>query len=166
MITDICQNLGERRKGQKYIRGRGRDYQAMHIIGLPIRTHTSAFYMYICVCCVYIRISDSIWCKNMNKSNSNIYIFGYQSDSIYLHSTCIFVWPVFLGISNTSALSLGVFDMPNPYPYNIWSMSIFCKIPLSISILIFSRMAISISVSISIFFKLSLSILISISIFF
>ena len=146
MITDMCQNLGERRKRQKYIRGRGRDYQAMHIIGLPIRTHTSAFYMYICVCCVYIRISDSIWCKNMNKSNSNIYIFGYQSDSIYLHSTCIFVWPVFLGISNTSALSLGVFDMPNPYRYDIWSISIFCKIPFSISISIFSGLAISISI--------------------
>ena len=56
--------------------------------------------------------------------------------------------------------ALGVSDMPNPNRYDILSISIFCKIPLSISISIsiFSRMAISISISISIFFKLSLSI--------
>ena len=54
-----------------------------------------------------------------------------------------------------------VFDMANPYQYDILSISIFCKIPLLISI--FSRMAISISISI--FFELSLSISISISIF-
>ena len=59
-----------------------------------------------------------------------------------------------------SRSELGVFDMPNPNRYDILSISIFCKIPLSISI--FSRMAISISISISIFFKLSLSISISI----
>ena len=59
---------------------------------------------------------------------------------------------------------IGVFDMPNPNRYDILLLSIFCKIPLSISI--FSRMAISISISISIFFKLSLSISISISIFY
>ena len=64
-------------------------------------------------------------------------------------------------------LALVVFDMPNPNRYDILSISIFCKIPfsISISISIFSRMAISISISISIFFKLSLSISISISIF-
>ena len=62
--------------------------------------------------------------------------------------------------------------MPNPYQYNISSISIFCKIPLWISISLFSRMslsisiflrlAISISIQISIFFKLPLSITISI----
>jgi len=68
-------------------------------------------------------------------------------------------------ISNQEGVEVGVFDMPNPNRYDILSISIFCKIPLSISISIFSRMAISISISISIFFKLSLSISISISIF-
>ena len=72
---------------------------------------------------------------------------------------------------------LALFDMPNSNRYNILSISIFCKIPLSISIYsrksisisisisIFSRMTMSISISISIFFKLSLSISIPISIF-
>ena len=66
---------------------------------------------------------------------------------------------------------LALFDMPNSNRYDILSISIFCKIPLSISI--FSRKSISISISIfsrmtmsiSIFFKLSLSISIPISIF-
>ena len=73
--------------------------------------------------------------------------------------------------------SLALFDMPNSNRYDILSISIFCKIPLSISISIsiysrksisisiFSRMTMSISISISIFFKLSLSISIPISIF-
>ena len=49
-------------------------------------------------------------------------------------------------ISNRSALvsPLGVFDMPNPNRYDILSIPIFCKNPLSISI--FSRLAISISI--------------------
>ena len=34
---------------------------------------------------------------------------------------------------------LGVFDMPNSYWYNILSISIFCKIPLSISIFFICR---------------------------
>ena len=57
----------------------------------------------------------------------------------------------FKGLGHFIVLQVGVFDMPNPNRYDILSISIFCKIPLSISI--FSRMAISISISISIFFK-------------
>ena len=60
---------------------------------------------------------------------------------------------------------IGVFDMPNPNRYDILSISIFCKILLSISIFLRMAISISISISISIFFKLSLSISISISIF-
>ena len=58
---------------------------------------------------------------------------------------------------------LGVFDMPNSNRFDILSISIFCKIALSISI--FSKITISISISISIFFRIALSISISISIF-
>ena len=77
----------------------------------------------------------------------------------------------------TNCIPLALFDMPNSNRYDILSISIFCKIPLSISIYsrksisisisisIFSRMTMSISISISIFFKLSLSISIPISIF-
>ena len=51
--------------------------------------------------------------------------------------------------------SLALFDMPNLNRFDILSISIFCKIALSISISIsiFSNMTISISISISIFFK-------------
>ena len=63
---------------------------------------------------------------------------------------------------------VALFDMPNLNRFNILSISIFCKIALSISIsiLIFSKITISISILISIFSKMTISILISISIFF
>ena len=47
-----------------------------------------------------------------------------------------------------------VFDMLNPYRYNVFSLSIFCQIPLLISISIFSR----IILLMSIFSKMTLSI--------
>ena len=50
-------------------------------------------------------------------------------------------------------IPLGVFDMPNPNRFDILSISIFCKIPLSISISIFFKLSLSISISISIFSK-------------
>ena len=53
------------------------------------------------------------------------------------------IWQTYLQFS-AFVSEVGVFDMPNPYRYNILSISIFCKIPLSISI--FSRMVISISI--------------------
>ena len=77
----------EKRKRQKYIRGRGRDYQAVHVIGLPIRTHTSAFYMFVCFLYIHIsRFRLGTWKR-----------CGYQSEHLHLHSSCIFkVFPVFL----------------------------------------------------------------------
>ena len=60
-------------------------------------------------------------------------------------------------------VSLALFDMPNLNRFDILSVSIFCKIALSISISIFSK--ITLSISISIFSKITLSISISISIF-
>ena len=64
-------------------------------------------------------------------------------------------------------LAVALFNMPNLNQFDILSISIFCKIALSIliSISIFSKIAISISISISIFSKITLSISISISIF-
>ena len=54
------------------------------------------------------------------------------------------------------ALELALFDMPNLNRFDILSISIFCKIALSISISIsiFSKITISISISISIFLEL------------
>ena len=54
------------------------------------------------------------------------------------------------------ALPLALFDMPNLNRFDIFSISIFCKIALSITILIsiFSKITISISISISIFLEL------------
>ena len=51
---------------------------------------------------------------------------------------------------------LALFDMPNLNRFDILSISIFCKIALSISISIsiFSKMTVSISISISIFLEL------------
>merc|ERR1711940_142119 len=51
---------------------------------------------------------------------------------------------------------LALFDMPNLNRFDILSISIFCKIALSISISIsiFSKITISISISISIFLEL------------
>ena len=43
---------------------------------------------------------------------------------------------------------VALFDMPNLNRFNILSISIFCKIALSISISIFSKITISISISI------------------
>ena len=53
-------------------------------------------------------------------------------------------------------VSLALFDMPNLNRFDILSISIFCKIALSISISIsiFSKITISISISISIFLEL------------
>merc|ERR1711936_1073990 len=52
--------------------------------------------------------------------------------------------------------ALALFDMPNLNRFDILSISIFCKIALSISISlsIFSKITISISISISIFLEL------------
>ena len=50
---------------------------------------------------------------------------------------------------------VALFDMPNLNRFDILLISIFCKIALSISILIFSKITISISISISIFLELS-----------
>ena len=68
----------------------------------------------------------------------------------------------------TFDILIALFDMPNSNRYDILSISIFCKIPLSISISIsiYSRKSISISISISIFSRMTMSISISISIFF
>merc|ERR1712117_654265 len=68
---------------------------------------------------------------------------------------------------SVSCSPLALFDMPNLNRFDILSISIFCKIALSISISIsiFSKITISISISISIFFRIALSISISISIF-
>ena len=62
---------------------------------------------------------------------------------------------------------VALFDMPNLNRFVFLSISIFCKIALSISISIsiLSKITISISISISIFSKITLSISISISIF-
>ena len=49
---------------------------------------------------------------------------------------------------------LALFDMPNLNRFNILSISIFCKIAMSISISIFSKITISISIAISIFLEL------------
>ena len=49
-------------------------------------------------------------------------------------------------------LQVALFDMPNLNRFDILSISIFCKIALSISI--FSKITISISISISIFLEL------------
>ena len=88
-----------------------------------------------------------------------------------LNNTALRIIPPLLDTELDTEVAL--FDMPNYNRYNILSISIFCKIPLSKSI--FSRMSISISITIfsrmtmsiaiSIFFKLSLSISIPISIF-
>ena len=51
------------------------------------------------------------------------------------------------------ARCLALFDMPNSNRFDILSISIFCKIDLSISISIFSKITISISISISIFLE-------------
>ena len=51
-------------------------------------------------------------------------------------------------------MGLALFDMPNLNRFDILSISIFCKIALSISISIFSKITISISISISIFLEL------------
>ena len=55
-----------------------------------------------------------------------------------------------------SHLQIALFDMPNLNRFDILSISIFCKIALSISISIsiFSKITISISISISIFLEL------------
>ena len=55
-----------------------------------------------------------------------------------------------------AALRVALFDMPNLNRFDILSISIFCKIALSISISIsiFSKITISISISISIFLEL------------
>ena len=52
------------------------------------------------------------------------------------------VRPLPLCLPAFSHCAVGVFDMPNPYRYNILSISIFCKIPLSISM--FSRMSLGV----------------------
>ena len=59
-------------------------------------------------------------------------------------------------ISTLSGSSVALFDMPNLNRFDILSISIFCKIALSISISIsiFSKITISISISISIFLEL------------
>ena len=62
-----------------------------------------------------------------------------------------------LGLVEVSgATPLALFDMPNLNRFDILSISIFCKIALSISISIsiFSKITISISISISIFLEL------------
>ena len=57
---------------------------------------------------------------------------------------------------NKNHLAVALFDMPNLNRFDILSISIFCKIALSISISIsiFSKITISISISISIFLEL------------
>ena len=68
---------------------------------------------------------------------------------------------IWCSLENTwkiSFLCLALFDMPNLNRFDILSISIFCKIALTISISIFSKIAISISI----FSKITLSISISI----
>ena len=55
-------------------------------------------------------------------------------------------------LAGISQRRLALFDMPNLNRFDILSISIFCKIALSISI--FSKITISISISISIFLEL------------
>ena len=55
-------------------------------------------------------------------------------------------------LTHTGASWVALFDMPNLNWFDILSISIFCKIALSISI--FSKITISISISISIFLEL------------
>merc|ERR1712217_522806 len=53
-----------------------------------------------------------------------------------------------IGHNNHCVILLALFDMPNLNRFDILSISIFCKIALSISISIFSKITISISISI------------------
>ena len=71
----------------------------------------------------------------------------------YRMAKCSIYWLIFLiyNFHLFNVLShhyLALFDMPNLNRFDILSISIFCKIALSISISIFSKITISISISI------------------
>ena len=69
---------------------------------------------------------------------------------------CLHCFHCYVAGSRVYVLCVALFDMPNLNRFDILSISIFCKIALSISISIsiFSKITISISISISIFLEL------------
>ena len=79
-------------------------------------------------------------------------------DNMFMQHTCTMPRDIYI-VSVSSdykafVLAVALFDMPNLNRFDILSISIFCKIALSISISIFSKITISISISISIFLEL------------
>ena len=76
---------------------------------------------------------------------------SFANDAIYVDTTRTFTLQ-----NEVAILWVALFDMPNLNRFDILSISIFCKIALSISISIsiFSKITISISISISIFLEL------------
>ena len=88
----------------------------------------------------------------------NFIVRGDLLSSLHIKGIFFFIW---IQINNALLVipketRLALFDMPNLNRFDILSISIFCKIglSLSISISIFSKITISISISISIFLEL------------
>ena len=81
---------------------------------------------------------------------------GANNKKTNLRKKVLSKYPHQLEPHQSGSYTVALFDMPNLNRFDILSISIFCKIALSISISIsiFSKITISISISISIFLEL------------